>query len=61
MRPLCSCDTMLDSASTAIGVVPPSTALTTSPPPRYGTFTMSMPSALFSLSMKNVAGNENVA
>ena len=53
MRPLWSCGTMLDSASTAIGVVPPSTALTTSPPPRYGTFTMSVPSALFSLSMKH--------
>ena len=51
---------MLESASTAIGVVPPSTALTTSPPPLYGTFTMSVPSALFSLSMKSVAGNEKV-
>ena len=61
MRPLCSCATMLDSASTAIGVVLPSSALTTSPPPRYGTFTMSVSSVLFSVSMKYVAGNENVA
>ena len=60
MCPLCNCGIMLDSASTATGVDPPSTAFTTSPPPRNGTRTMSAPVSRLSFSMKYASGNANV-
>jgi hypothetical protein len=61
MRPLCRCGTMLESASSATGVEPDRTAVTTSLPPRNGTSTRSTPDSRLSFSMKYTSGNEKVA
>src|SRR5262245_41296208 len=60
MWPLCSWGTMLESGRIATGVVPDSTALTTSLPLLKGMRTISAPVSCLSFSMKCARGNENV-